>query len=88
MIEISKRPPVWKHDCKACEYLGGYDIGPRLYDLYICRSDKLDVVISRVSSEPSDYYSMDVDDRLLHHSKGMYVQLLIAAALGKARPPR
>lgn len=58
--------PRYKHDCKACVYVGQY----QEYDLYACPQYSLPTIIARYSSEGSHYLSADVSVALLAQSEG------------------
>lgn len=45
--------PKYKHDCNNCEFLGSFEES----DLYICSDSNYASLISRESSNPSDYRS-------------------------------
>ncbi len=52
--------PIYKHDCKACVYLGEY----RAHDLYYCNPHGVSavVVVARFSDNPADFVSGVGDD--------------------------
>lgn len=75
--------PYWEHDCDRCEFLGGL-VGPltdykdAMYgrqDMYYCAAilQGEGTVLSRKSSEPSDYNSQPISWDLISSCSGILV---------------
>ena len=80
---MAEATPLYKHDCANCKYLATLNN----MDLYVCaRQNKIDTLIARYSSEPSDYssgleFAKGYEQGSFRHSeniKALYIALVLA----------
>jgi len=51
--------PIFKHDCDKCEFIEGFMLEEKRFDLYRCESDSPGIsYIARYSHRGGDYWSM------------------------------